>query len=228
MTDCRRAELVFERSAGVTIRGLNEGESAFSMPLNREPVCVRQGNPSGGNNYRGLYNIVIKSLGAAKKRDPVVRLEHCVDYSEPLYPAGNDHPIEPHRNAILARDCMPVATWYCVARMTVLPADCTGKTGFCFMDSPGNDMESISGEVTFGNRRCVFAVVVATQRVAIISLQCALQGCCPMTHRGWAGGVWLQHGLLHDRKWLDHKLPLRTDHQGPDDHRPLQHPFQRH
>ena len=40
-----------------------------------------------------------KSLGAAKKRDPVVRLEHCVNYSEPLYPAG--------------------------------------KTGFCFMDSPG-------------------------------------------------------------------------------------------
>eukprot|EP01051_Picozoa_sp_SAG22_P012472 SAG22_NODE_1301_length_4800_cov_6.150394_3_plen_217_part_00 len=58
-----------------------------------------EGNPSGGNNYRGLYNIVIKSLGAAKKRDPIVRLEHCVNYSEPLYPAG--------------------------------------KTGFCFMDSPG-------------------------------------------------------------------------------------------
>jgi altronate dehydratase len=69
-----------------------------------------EGNPSGGNNYRGLYNIVIKSLGAAKKRDPVVRLEHVVDYSEPL----------------------------------------NGRTGFCFMDSPGNDMESISGEVACG------------------------------------------------------------------------------
>jgi altronate dehydratase len=46
-----------------------------------------EGNPSGGNNFRGLYNIVIKSLGAAKKRDPLVRLEHCVDYSEPLYPS---------------------------------------------------------------------------------------------------------------------------------------------
>ena len=71
-----------------------------------------EGNPSGGNNYRGLYNIVIKSLGAAKKRDPLVRLEHCVDYSEPLYPSG--------------------------------------KSGFCFMDSPGNDMESIAGEVACG------------------------------------------------------------------------------
>ena len=44
-----------------------------------------EGNPSGGNNYRGLYNIVIKSLGAAKKRDPSVRLEHVVNYAEPLY-----------------------------------------------------------------------------------------------------------------------------------------------
>src|SRR3712207_8420525 len=29
-----------------------------------------EGNPSGGNNYRGLYNISIKSIGAAAKRDP--------------------------------------------------------------------------------------------------------------------------------------------------------------
>ena len=31
-----------------------------------------EGNPSGGNNYRGLYNISIKSIGAAAKRDPGV------------------------------------------------------------------------------------------------------------------------------------------------------------
>ena len=79
-----------------------------------------EGNPSGGNNYRGLYNIVIKSLGAAKKRDPLVRLEHCVDYSEPLYPSG--------------------------------------KSGFCFMDSPGNDMESIAGEVACGCNMVCFSI----------------------------------------------------------------------
>lgn len=29
-----------------------------------------EGNPSGGNKYRGLYNIALKSIGAARKRDP--------------------------------------------------------------------------------------------------------------------------------------------------------------
>ncbi|RMF90589.1 MAG: altronate hydrolase, partial [Nitrospinota bacterium] len=33
-----------------------------------------EGNPSGGNKFRGLYNIAIKSLGAAMKRHPEVRL----------------------------------------------------------------------------------------------------------------------------------------------------------
>ena len=27
-----------------------------------------EGNPSGGNNFRGLYNIALKSLGAAAPR----------------------------------------------------------------------------------------------------------------------------------------------------------------
>ena len=85
-----------------------------------------EGNPSGGNNYRGLYNIVIKSLGAAKKRDPSVRLEHVVNYAEPLY--------RPHAGAGTAE----------------APEFPEGRRGFCFMDSPGNDMESISGEVACG------------------------------------------------------------------------------
>ena len=85
-----------------------------------------EGNPSGGNNYRGLYNIVIKSLGAAKKRDPLVRLEHCVNYAAPLY-----------------RPYIGKGT----AEAPEFPG---GRRGFCFMDSPGNDMESISGEVASG------------------------------------------------------------------------------
>jgi len=32
--------------------------------------CSAEGNPSGGNLYRGLYNIALKSLGAATKREP--------------------------------------------------------------------------------------------------------------------------------------------------------------
>jgi altronate dehydratase len=72
-------------------------------------------NVSGGNLWRGLYNITIKSLGAARKRDPQVRLDHVLDYGERL--------LEP---------------------------------GYAFMDSPGNDLESIAGEVATGCNLVVF------------------------------------------------------------------------
>ena len=45
-----------------------------------------EGNPSGGNNFRGLYNIALKSLGAARKKDPEVRLDHVIDYGQPMRP----------------------------------------------------------------------------------------------------------------------------------------------
>ncbi len=68
-----------------------------------------EGNPSGGNNYRGLYNISIKSIGAALKRHPDARLDHVIEYAE---------------------------------RMS--------QPGFHFMDSPGNDLESVAGQVASG------------------------------------------------------------------------------
>lgn len=68
-----------------------------------------EGNPSGGNKYRGLYNIYLKSLGAAAKRNPDVPLHDVIEYSQ---------------------------------RMT--------DSGFYFMDSPGNDLESIAGQVASG------------------------------------------------------------------------------
>ena len=67
------------------------------------------GNPSGGNKYRGLYNIYLKSLGAAMKKHPDVRLDEVIEYGERM--------IQP---------------------------------GFYFMDSPGNDLESIAGQVAAG------------------------------------------------------------------------------
>ncbi len=68
-----------------------------------------EGNPSGGNKYRGLYNIVLKSIGAAMKRHPDVRLDAVIDYGEPMV-----------------------------------------ESGYYFMDSPGNDLESIAGQVASG------------------------------------------------------------------------------
>ncbi|CAK9042350.1 Altronate dehydratase (D-altronate hydro-lyase) [Durusdinium trenchii] len=69
------------------------------------------GNPSGGNLFRGLYNIVIKSLGASRKKPPDVSLDKCVEYGE--------HVPET-------------------------------ESGYYFMDSPGNDLESIAGQVASG------------------------------------------------------------------------------
>ena len=74
-----------------------------------------EGNPSGGNKYRGLYNIYLKSLGAAAKRDPDVPLHDVIEYSQ---------------------------------RMT--------SGGFYFMDSPGNDLESIAGQVASGSNMIFF------------------------------------------------------------------------
>ena len=73
------------------------------------------GNPSGGNKLRGLYNITLKSIGAAAKKAPDVPLAGVVDYAAPV--------TEP---------------------------------GLHFMDSPGNDLESVAGQVASGSNLIFF------------------------------------------------------------------------
>ena len=72
-------------------------------------------NPSGGNNFRGLYNISIKSIGAARKKDPEVRVDRVIEYAERM-----------------------------------------DEGGFYFMDSPGNDLESVAGQVAAGANMIFF------------------------------------------------------------------------
>ena len=72
-------------------------------------------NPSGGNKLRGIYNIVLKSIGAARKRDPDVRLDYVIEYGEPMQ-----------------------------------------APGYYFMNSPGNDLESIAGQVASGSNLIFF------------------------------------------------------------------------
>lgn len=74
-----------------------------------------EGNPSGGNIYRGLVNISLKSLGAARKLPREVRLDDVINYGE-LYPGP----------------------------------------GYIFMDSPGNDLESVAGQVASGSNLIFF------------------------------------------------------------------------
>ena len=75
-----------------------------------------QTNPSGGNIFRGLYNIAIKSIGAARKKDPLLRLDWVIDYGQPMQ-----------------------------------------EPGFYFMNSPGNDLESIAGQVASGCNLIIFS-----------------------------------------------------------------------
>ncbi|MFT5127567.1 MAG: altronate dehydratase [Rhodothermales bacterium] len=72
-------------------------------------------NPSVGNVRRGLYNITVKSIGAAMKKAPDLRLDYAIDFATP-------------------------------AR----------APGYYFMDSPGNDLESIAGEVASGSNLILF------------------------------------------------------------------------
>ncbi len=72
-------------------------------------------NPSGGNNFRGLYNISIKSIGAARKKDLEVRIDRVIEYAERM-----------------------------------------DGGGFYFMDSPGNDLESVAGQVAAGANMIFF------------------------------------------------------------------------
>ena len=74
-----------------------------------------EGNPSGGNKLRGLYNIVLKSIGAANKLHPDVRLDYVIEYGERML-----------------------------------------QPGFYFMDSPGNDLESVAGQVAAGANMIFF------------------------------------------------------------------------
>lgn len=102
-------EYVLERVRDAeTARAFLEAIKVFQARLAWHGVTA-EGNPSGGNMYRGLYNISLKSLGAAMKKDPALRLDHVTAYSE---------------------------------RMT--------EPGYYFMDSPGNDLESIAGQVAAG------------------------------------------------------------------------------
>ena len=47
-----------------------------------------ESNPSAGNKFRGLYNISLKSLGAVHKKDPRTRVDHVIEYAEPLRAPG--------------------------------------------------------------------------------------------------------------------------------------------
>jgi len=100
--DAATAERFLEKIAVFKARAADHGTTA-------------EGNPSGGNNYRGLYNIALKSIGAARKRDPEVRLDYVIDYAEPM-----------------------------------------SEPGYYFMDSPGNDLESIAGQVASGANVILF------------------------------------------------------------------------
>lgn len=89
-------------------------QNAFKHYAQRHGTTA-EGNVSGGNIYRGLYNITLKSLGAGRKKAHDTVLDHVIGYGEPM-----DAP------------------------------------GYYFMDSPGNDLESVAGQVAAGANIILF------------------------------------------------------------------------
>jgi len=70
-----------------TARAVLEHIASFKARLAWHGVTP-ESNPSAGNKFRGLYNIVLKSLGAVHKKDPRTRVDHVIDYAEPLTEPG--------------------------------------------------------------------------------------------------------------------------------------------
>ncbi len=97
-----------------TARRLLEIIERFKRRLSWHGVTP-ESNPSAGNKLRGLYNIVLKSLGATHKKDPRTRIEEVIEYAQPMT-----------------------------------------RPGFHFMNSPGNDLEGIAGQVAAGCNLIVF------------------------------------------------------------------------
>lgn len=89
-------------------------QNAFKSYAGRHGQTA-EGNVSGGNIYRGLYNITLKSLGAGRKKDHDTTLDYVIGYGEQM-----------------------------------------DRVGYCFMDSPGNDLESIAGQVASGANLILF------------------------------------------------------------------------
>jgi altronate dehydratase len=97
-----------------TARALLTKIEGFKQRLGWHGVTP-ESNPSAGNKLRGLYNIVLKSLGAAHKKDPRTRVDTVIDYAEPMT-----------------------------------------APGFYFMNSPGNDLEGIAGQIGAGCNLLIF------------------------------------------------------------------------
>lgn len=66
-----------------TARAFLEAIEKFKTYLSWHGVSA-ESNPSGGNKFRGLYNIALKSVGAVHKKDPRTRLDTVTEYAQPL------------------------------------------------------------------------------------------------------------------------------------------------
>ena len=66
-----------------TARAFLDAIERFKKYLSWHGV-TSESNPSGGNKFRGLYNIALKSVGAVHKKDPRTRLDTVIEYAQPL------------------------------------------------------------------------------------------------------------------------------------------------
>ena len=121
------------------------------------------GNPSGGNLFRGLYNIVILAsckFCTTKKRGS--RLSRCG-----LLVDGVFLPSQLRIKSLGASRKKPpdVCLDQCIEYGERVRDD---ESGYYFMDSPGNDLESIAGQVASG---CNVIFFVTGNGVGMLSFE---------------------------------------------------------
>ena len=86
-----------------TARRFLEMGRVFKERLGWHGATVEANRPREGTPLGGIYNITLKSLGAARKKDPGVRLDHVIDYADPLRHSGfyfNERPRQRPREGI--------------------------------------------------------------------------------------------------------------------------------
>lgn len=64
------------------------GHTAEGNPSGKKKLALLLLILVGGNKYRGLYNIALKSLGAAMKKPRDVSLDYVIDYGELVQQPG--------------------------------------------------------------------------------------------------------------------------------------------
>ena len=107
------------------------------------------------------------------KRHPTLRLEHVIDYAQPLPPPAPDRGVGLPPPA-------PDGAGGEEGEGGVVGGVGAGRrgAGYCFMDSPGNDLESVAGQVAAGAGLVFCRMATASSRGVLARGRPWVCSCC--------------------------------------------------